>query len=97
MHGLIITFSSVLIGSLPPLKGLNFDAEDWRDTVRMAIATTRDAFGDRLPITALVDKKTFRSEKKCVVVACMLFIVSFKALFITDFFFLLVEYTSLSC
>ncbi len=88
MHGLIITFSSVLIGSLPPLKGLNFDAEDWRDTVRRAIVTTRDTFGDRLPITALVDKKTFRSEKKCVV-ACMLFIVSFKALFITDFFFYL--------
>ncbi len=55
--------------------------------MRRAISTTRDAFGDRLPITALVDKKTFRSEKKCVVVACLLFFVSFKALLLALIFF----------
>ncbi len=55
--------------------------------MRRAISSTRDAFGDHLPITALVDKKTFRSEKKCVVVTCLLFFVSFKALFMALIFF----------
>eukprot|EP01084_Bolivina_argentea_P164389 285796_1 len=56
--------AGVSVGHMIASYGLNFDTEDWRETVRRAISSTRDAFGDHLPITALVDKKTFRSEKK---------------------------------
>ncbi len=63
---------------LPPLQGLDFDGEDWRKTVKNAVTATQEAFGDRLPVTALVDKKTFRSQKKCV--NLLLFFVSFMAL-----------------